>query len=507
MHHGAWLVSDCRTVEDRYTLRRLLRCFDHPFDSRMIGRLVARVFELDSSTLSDLPGGRGLWIVVIALVLTSGGLTFAHESPQLEAGTIESPANGTTVVTSQGWNAAGQSLADRPSRLVALGPNGGVTWKHDGPSDRRNWFYDVDPLPNGNLLVVNPVPEATVVYEFDPENQERRWTERLPHRDIHDVDLIDGSELLVAGINYTKGEPAGDRVYVYNRTEEAITWEWYFRNHYPADAGPGSASGDWTHVNDVDPVGNGSVLVSVRNLDQVILVNRSTKAIELRLGRDDAHDVLDEQHNPTYIESRDGDPTILVADSENDRIVEYEYVGEEWERVWTLAGGLNWPRDADRLPNGNTLVVDSMHHRVIEVTPKGKIVWEATVPWATYDAERVSHGDEPGGPTIRDLGAGGTYQLQPETTTYTTLPPVSQVIEDARRVVPVPNSLQRVVRRWHHVAPWFTPLWLPTWSASLLAMALSVLLGAGITRGLRRSERVRRVAGRIQTGLCDRNQR
>jgi outer membrane protein assembly factor BamB len=474
----------------------------------MIEGLVARASELGTPSLSDLPGGRRLWLVVVALVLTSGGLTFAHEPPQLEPGTVDSPANGTTVVTAQGWNAAGRSLADRPSRLVALDPNGVPKWEHDGPPDRRNWFYDVDPLPNGNLLVVNPVSDETVVYEFDPETRERRWTERLPHRDIHDVDLIDGTDLLVAGINYTEGRPAGDRVYVYNRTREEVTWEWYFRNHYPADAGPGSASGDWTHVNDVDAVGNGSVLVSVRNLDQVILVNRSTKAIELRLGRDGAYDILDEQHNPTYLESRDGDPTILVADSENDRIVEYEYAGGEngeWERVWSLSGGLNWPRDADRLPNGNTLVVDSMHHRVIEVTPRGEIVWEAVVPWATYDAERVVHGDEPGGPTMRDLDAGGAYELQPDTPSHVTLPTVPQVIEDVRSVVPIPDSLQHLVRRWNHVAPWFTPLWLPTWSASLLAVALSILLGAGVTRGLRRSERVRRVAGRVRAGLSGRD--
>jgi hypothetical protein len=467
----------------------------------MIGRLVERVSAVDRPGFADLPGGRGLWLLVVALVLTSGGLTFAHESPALEVGTVESPAEGTTVVTTQGWNAAGHSLADRPARLVALGPNAGVNWAHDGPPDRRNWFYDVDPLPNGNLLVVNPVPGETVVYEFDPETMERRWTERLPHPDIHDVDLIDGSKLLVAGINYTEGAPAGDRVYVYDRTREAITWEWYFRNHYPADAGPGSASGDWTHVNDVDAVGNGSVLVSVRNLDQVILLNRSTKAIELRLGRDDAHDVLDEQHNPTYLESRDGDPTILVADSENDRIVEYEHAGEgEWERVWSLSGGLNWPRDADRLPNGNTLIVDSMHHRVIEVTPRGEIVWEASVPWATYDAERVVHGEEAGGPTMRDLDVGGAYELQPDTPSHVDLPPVPHVLDDAANVVPVPKSLERTVRRWHHVAPWFTPLWLPTWSASLLAVAVGLLLGAGAGRARRRSGRVRRAADRVRRG-------
>jgi CRISPR-associated endonuclease Cas3-HD len=36
---------------------------------------------------------------------------------------------------------------------------------------------------------------------------------------------------------------------------------------------------------------------------------------------------------------------------------------------------LELPYDADRLPNGKTLIADSMHDRVIEVDPAGEIVW------------------------------------------------------------------------------------------------------------------------------------
>ncbi|HKL27797.1 MAG TPA: aryl-sulfate sulfotransferase, partial [Natrialbaceae archaeon] len=318
-------------------------------------------------------------ILVVLLLLSSGTLTLSYETPRLGAGTVESPANGTTVVATQGWNAGGYSLSGRPSRIVGVGPNGTAEWIHDGPDGHRNWFYDVDPLANGNLLVVNPVEGATVVYEFDPDTRERVWTERFDSPDIHDVDLINGDELLVAGINYDEDRRSQDRVFVYNLTREEVTWEWSFENHYPDDTGEGVMTEDWTHVNDVDRIREGEFLVSPRNFDQVIVVNRSTKAIDLRLGRDGDHDTLYEQHNPEYFESDDGTPTILVADSENDRIVEYERVGGppgegEWKRTWTLTGNLNWPRDADRLPNGNTLVVDSMNHRVIEVTPNGRIV-------------------------------------------------------------------------------------------------------------------------------------
>jgi hypothetical protein len=131
--------------------------------------------------------------------------------------------------------------------------------------------------------------------------------------------------------------------------------------------------------------------------------------------------VLDHQHNPQYLESEDRDATLLVGDSDNDRLVEYERRGDGWVRTWNVGreeSDLEWPRDADRLPNGNTLVVDSLNHRVLEVTPDGEVVWEFYPPWLPYDAERIHLGDEPGGPAMSDLGATGSKVLtngQPRT--------------------------------------------------------------------------------------------
>jgi hypothetical protein len=437
--------------------------------------------------------------LVVVLFLSSAMLTVAYEPPELGAGEVDSPANGTTVVTSQGWNAGSHSLPGRPARLAAINPDGSVNWTHDGPDDRRNWFYDVDPLPNGNLLVLNPVSETTVVYEFDPDTRERVWTERFDSPDIHDIDRINGDELLVAGINYEV--PSRDRVFIYNRTTGETTWNWSFREHYPNDLDGSADSEDWTHVNDVDQIREGEFLVSVRNFDQVIAINRSTKDIDLRLGEDDDHDTMYEQHNPQYLETNNGTPTILIADSENARVVEYERVGGppgegDWEQVWSVSNGLAWPRDADRLPNGNTLIVDSMNHRVIEVTPEGEIVWETIVPWGTYDAERVRLGDEgemvydgPGdAPTMRDLGTEGAYELHSGGSgSVGWLSPVPAVVS----AVPVPESVTEAAKRFNHLAPWGTPTWMPTWSALLLIVALLILIVRAVgRRGYRLVSRV-----------------
>jgi uncharacterized protein (TIGR03382 family) len=153
-------------------------------------------------------------------------------------------------------------------------------------------------------------------------------------------------------------------------------------------------------------------MVSVRNFDQVVAVNRSTKELEWTLGEDDRSAVLDEQHNPDYIETEDGRAAVLVADSLNDRVVEYTREDDGWTRTWVLrGGGLNEPRDADRLPNGNTLVSDRRGDRVLEVTPEGEVVWEVYTPWQPYDAERLGTPDESSPPAMVDAGTTGTYEL------------------------------------------------------------------------------------------------
>lgn len=64
---------------------------------------------------------------------------------------------------------------------------------------------------------------------------------------------------------------------------------------------------------------------------------------------------------------------------------------------------LQWPRDADRLPNGNTLITDTAGNRVIEVGPDGDLVWGVEIKGG-YEAERLGTGDESrGGKQARAL--------------------------------------------------------------------------------------------------------
>ncbi len=352
------------------------------------------------------------FLVALLLATGSGGGTQTNPC----AGTVKEPAEGLTVISTQGAK-MGEGLAEkRPARLVGVGPRGRIRWVyHAGREQGIVWSYDVDPLDDGTLFVTATRKGESVFFVLDPQSGEVIWEETLPLVDTHDADLLDEHRILIANMrNYDPAtDTNNDRLVIYNRTSDEYVWEWRFDEHYPRKTGR-NYSDDWTHVNDVDRIAPGKYLASVRNFDQVIVVDRDSSDIVRRLGRDDRFSVMHEQHNPQYLESGSGRPTFLIADSGNDRIVEYDLGPLGWTKTWELGSNttLNWPRDADRLPDGNTLVTDSINNRVIEVTPDGEIVWEFYAPWLVYEAERVAYGDEAGGPTISDQEAGGSYSIR-----------------------------------------------------------------------------------------------
>jgi hypothetical protein len=415
-----------------------------------------------------------LGLCVLVLFVSAAAGTLTYEPPEVAAGNVTSPANGSTLVAIQGFHWQGEGNKKKPARLLSFGPWGNLSWAYDGSKRGANWFYDADPLENGNVLAVNTIREngfgKTLVYELDPGTKERVWKEKFNITDTHDVDLINGDQLLVA--NMREGED--DRLFIYDRGEDEVVWEWYFADHYPLST-DGGVKDDWSHVNDVDKIGEGKYLASPRNFDQVIVIDRETGNVTLRLGEDDEHDIINEQHNPTYLETEDGRPVILVADSENNRVVEYTCTerieGEcQWELTWEVGEGqFNWPRDANRLPNGNTLITDSRNHRVVEVDPTGQIVWETFAPWAPFSAERVGHGnDGVRSPTMHDMGYRGSYNLSgtagltPSTGEGLTFP--EWLRTNVAGIPLVGPPARDLADAWQGGAMWIRPVWMAPWS-------------------------------------------
>jgi hypothetical protein len=360
---------------------------------------------------------RGATLVVLGVALLA--LTFALGpalSPQAVGGTAGPTPSGTAAGNATS-TADGPSAGDPPATLVGVQGVGSytsdgyvarldgqsVTWKEE----TSGTYFDVDRLSNGSVLAafMERGYEACGPYEspcartgfrvFDGETREvvYEWTMPVRHHtnsEVHDVDALPGGGFVVADMEH-------ERVFVLRGGE--VTWEWAASERYDAPADPTRT--DWLHINDVDRIGDGRYLVSVRNANQLVVLEEGAGVLEVingEVGGDGRGDpsVLSHQHNPQWL----GDGAVLVADSENHRIVELHRTdGGTWEPAWTLtrAGGkaLDWPRDADRLPDGTTLVSDTRNARLLVVDESGTVQWEKRFDYRTipYEADRLP-GDE-----------------------------------------------------------------------------------------------------------------
>jgi hypothetical protein len=366
--------------------------------------------------------------------------------------------SGITVVTTDAFGGG---------RITAFGPDGEVIYY----ADEHSLYHDVDPSPTGEYNVTYvatdyPIDEcspdspcaASFIEEVNLSTEERtrHWERIRPVSGtfgIHDVDQIGPDRFAVADI----ANP--DSVYAVNTTSGVREWHWSAQADFDLASG-GNYPGDWTHLNDVEVLANGTAVISVRNQDQVVFVHPERGLLEnMTLGADGDHNTLYEQHNPDYIPRSQGGPALLVADSENGRIVEYQRVDGEWEREWLWRDAqMQWPRDADRLPNGNTLITDTNSDRLIEVNETGAIVWEMSYP-GPYEAERLSTGAESAGgesATALELesrgvnlaGAGKSETVDRE------LDPAAQFVFFVQQLIPrkLVNAILFVL------PPWATPL-------------------------------------------------
>jgi len=335
--------------------------------------------------------------------------------------TVVDPRDNITVVTADSSaflsDAESARGARRGSNLIAFAPNGSIYYH----TTNHTVYFDVDPVENTSRTVeyvysdhLDPddcptegycsrngvervnltTGDTTPVFSrITPNVSETRW---------HDVDRIGEDRLLVADIYR-------DRAFVVNTTTGATTWEWTARTDFNTSSG-GPYPEDWTHINDVEYVeldGEPTVMVSVRNHDQVVFVDMETGLRDnWTLGSDGDYDTLYEQHNPDFIPAENGGPAVIVADSENGRAVEYQRRNGSWEQTWEWRDArMTWPRDADRLPNGHTLMADSNGDRVLEVDENGTVVWSIDIGFP-YEAERLGTGDEStGGPSAAAMNS------------------------------------------------------------------------------------------------------
>ncbi|WP_129112724.1 arylsulfotransferase family protein [Halegenticoccus tardaugens] len=351
----------------------------------------------------------GLRVAFLAVLLVSGATLVYGASTGLSTATAEDvpraePRGGHTVVTESA----------KYGTIIAYEPDGTLQYYNNSHTK----YFDVDPVPGDRMTVeytatdtlhgksarcTDPPCARNVIERANLSTGETdvvyaRYDHRETAGEWHDADRVDDERVLVADI-------VEDQVLMVNTETEVIEWAWDAQSDFPVEGG-GPYPGDWAHVNDVELLDDGRVMVSLRNQDQVVFLDRETGMQEgWTLGSEDDYDTMYEQHNPDYIPEERGGPAVVVADSENARVQEFQRVDGEWVRTWEWSDArMQWPRDADRLPNGNTLIADTNGKRVLEVNPAGEVVWEVPVSHP-YDVERLETGDESAsGESARKLG-------------------------------------------------------------------------------------------------------
>lgn len=344
---------------------------------------------------------------------------------------VLAPGNTLLSVQAYGW------FGSNNGQALIVAPNGTTVWSYDPPDSR---VFDTEITDNGTVLasVATEVPSRTCpaqyrengncvrnrIVELDPATNavvwQYEWYDAFPtHHEVHDADRLPNGDTAIIDMG-------NNRAFTVN-PEGEITWSWNasehlsqgsdFREQYggPEKSGPES---DWTHMNDIDRLPNGNFQLSIRNFDTVLEVDPQTNEIIDVIGRPGDTSVLNHQHNPQRLNN----DTILVADSENDRVVEID-TSNGGTVTWAYDGrktgrGLQWPRDADRLPNGNTLISDSRNFRVLEINPSGEVVWQYSLRekrGIVYDANRLGLPEEPTGVPEHGSKAADIDESQPIT--------------------------------------------------------------------------------------------
>ncbi len=386
-----------------------------------------------------------LGVALLASTLTVSALVAPDRS-------VDAGSENQTRETLVGVQGGGPGWHDHGS--VELFEGDDVAWRA-GDTDS---YFDVTMLDNGSVMagfmqggyedcgpyespctrtgfrVIDPEPSPEVVTE-------RSFPVRSPtNSEVHDVERVGDGQFLMTDME-------NERIAIIEDGE--TVWEWRGESFYDAPDDPTTT--DWLHINDVDAIDEGRYLVSVRNANQILVVERGEGVVEV-VNEDDGDDssctqsnqlrdadgdgdvrcgdpdVLYHQHNPQWL----GDGAILVADSDNNRVVELHRNAstDEWEVAWELdsAGGIpfDWPRDADRLANGHTLVTDTLNKRLVEVDENGTVLWSAPVDRIPYEAERLPEGERPTGERYGEVN----------TATAARLPVLDPAVSLARGAVP-----------------------------------------------------------------------
>ncbi|HCH65729.1 MAG: hypothetical protein CL927_16450 [Deltaproteobacteria bacterium] len=259
-------------------------------------------------------------------------------------------------------------------RIVEVDRTGKVVWQWVVPTDllNANTVMDTAPMPDGGALVI--VDAIGVVQVTEDGQVARIYESMLPS---HDVDLLDDGSWLVTNGWVQKGEPHFMEV----APDDSVVWSWDGLDRYDVAPYNEVYREGWVHANAAERLDDGNTLVSLRNFNIVALLDEAGTTqweigfsdIEPEAAAAGLYDVAygSNPHDPEL--TIDG--TLLVAVHRPSVVLEIDLDSRaviwSWSPEVDSAGKI---RDANRLPNGNTLITST--RSVLEVDAAGTVVWQ-----------------------------------------------------------------------------------------------------------------------------------
>jgi hypothetical protein len=312
---------------------------------------------------------------------------------------------------------------------------GDLMWEFEYHSDSYHQHHDIEPLPNGNFLMIawyKYTPQEAIAKGKDPQElQDELWMEHILEVEPASGNIVwewSSWDHLIQDFDPTK-ENYGTVAYHPERIDI----------NYTDDSNPGTRV-DWLHVNSVEYNAElDQILISPRNYSEIWIIDHSTTTEEAagstggmygkggdllyRWGNPEAYDRGDENdqllrfmHDPAWIpeDYTDGgkisvfnnsyefqQSSIMVFDPPQDSPGFYTDPGSNAYGPLTY----DWIYDGDelysstisgaqRLANGNTLICEGQGGIFTEVTYDEKeIVWKYRCPVNIFG--RISQGSTP----------------------------------------------------------------------------------------------------------------